>query len=67
MNVIRPRQRPVVYSVTETAQLLGISRTHAYELVARGEIPSIRLGQRIVMAHRTIERLIDPTAEPVIV
>ena len=36
-------------SVTEAAALLGISRALAYELVARGELPSIRLGRRLVV------------------
>jgi excisionase family DNA binding protein len=39
----------LVYSVGEAGQLLGISRAFAYELVARGEIPVIRLGRRIVV------------------
>lgn len=36
-------------SVTEAAELLGISRALAYELVARGELPSVRLGRRVVV------------------
>jgi excisionase family DNA binding protein len=36
----------LVYSVAEAGALLGISRAFAYELVARGEIPVIRLGRR---------------------
>jgi|GEM_PF-1313428 len=36
----------LVYSVSEAAELLGISRAFAYELVARGELPVIRLGRR---------------------
>jgi excisionase family DNA binding protein len=36
-------------SVEEAAQLLGISRAHAYELAQRGEIPVIRLGRRILV------------------
>jgi excisionase family DNA binding protein len=38
-----------VLSVTEAAELLGISRAFAYELVARGELPSIHLGRRVVV------------------
>ena len=34
----------LVYSVAEVRDLLGISRAFAYELVARGELPVIRLG-----------------------
>ena len=33
---------PLVYTVTQTATLLGISRTHAYELVARGDLAHVR-------------------------
>ena len=33
--------------VTEVAQLLRIARSRAYELVASGEIPSVRIGRSI--------------------
>jgi len=36
----------LVYSVSEAAELLGISRAFAYELVAPGDLPVIRLGRR---------------------
>ena len=38
-----------MWSVEEAARLLGISRAHAYELVARGELPHLRLGRRVVV------------------
>jgi len=37
----------LLLTVTETARLLRISRNLAYELVARGELPSVRLGRVI--------------------
>jgi excisionase family DNA binding protein len=40
-----PRDR-LTLSVPEVAVRLGISRGLAYELVARGELPSLRLGNR---------------------
>ena len=44
-------------SVPEAAQLLGISRTLAFELARRGELPgAIRLGGRIVVSVQEIER-----------
>ena len=46
-------------SVEEAGRLLGISRALAYELVARGELPSLRLGRRIVVPRRALERLVD--------
>ena len=39
----------LVFTVGEAGELLGISRAFAYELVARGELPVIRLGRRIVV------------------
>jgi excisionase family DNA binding protein len=38
---------------------LGISRAFAYELVARGEIPVIRLGRRIVIPKAQLLVLLD--------
>jgi|HubBroStandDraft_1064217.scaffolds.fasta_scaffold1584354_1 excisionase family DNA binding protein len=36
-------------SVPEAARVLGISRALAYELVARGELPAVHLGRRVVV------------------
>jgi excisionase family DNA binding protein len=46
-------------SVEEAGRLLGISRGLAYELVNRGDIPSVRLGRRIVVPRRALDRLLD--------
>ena len=60
------RDGRLVLSVTEAAGLLGISRGLAYELVARGELPSLRLGRRIVVPRRALEALLEPeVADPV--
>jgi excisionase family DNA binding protein len=45
-------------TVDEAAQVLGISRALAYELIARGEIPSLRLGRRIVVPRRALDLLL---------
>jgi excisionase family DNA binding protein len=39
----------LVVSVAEAGRLLGVSRAFAYELAARGELPTIHLGRRIVV------------------
>lgn len=49
----------LVVSVEEAAGLLGISRGLAYELVRRGELPSIRLGRRLVVPRRKLLELVD--------
>lgn len=49
------------YSVPEAAEELGISRDHAYRLIAAGEfpVPVIRLGRTIRIARRAIEQLLE--------
>lgn len=36
-------------TVEETALLLGIGRTAAYQAVQRGELPSVRIGRRCLI------------------
>lgn len=45
-------------SVSEAAQILGISRAHAYDCVRSGELPSITLGRRVVVPRQAIEELL---------
>jgi excisionase family DNA binding protein len=49
----------ITLTVEEAGTRLGISRTLAYELVRRGEIPSIRLGRRVLVPIRALERLVE--------
>jgi excisionase family DNA binding protein len=54
-----PDHRPrLTVTVREAAELVGISRTLAYELIARGELPHLRLGRRILVPRRAIEELL---------
>jgi excisionase family DNA binding protein len=39
----------LVYSIQEVANLLGISRSYAYELVRNGTIPALVLGRKRVI------------------
>ena len=40
---------PLMLSVKELGEVLGISRTSAYELVHTKEIPSVKAGSRILV------------------
>ncbi len=55
-----PAAPSLTYSVTETAELLGISRSTAYESVRDGTIPSLRFRRRIVIPKIAVERLLGP-------
>lgn len=46
------------YTVAEAALLIGVSRSTAYELVARGELRAIRLGRRWVVPVSTVAEIV---------
>lgn len=45
--------------VPEVARVLRIARGRAYELVAGGEIPSIRIGRSVRVSRRELEQWLD--------
>lgn len=51
----------LVLTVTEAGQLLGISRAFAYELAARGELPVIRLGRRLLVPRLPLLAMVGAT------
>jgi excisionase family DNA binding protein len=46
-------------SVKEAAKLLGVGRNKAYEAARRGEIPTIRIGKRILVPVAALERMLQ--------
>ena len=53
----------LTYTVPEAAEMLGISRSSAYECVKRGELPAIALGRRIVITRSALEQLLGIVLE----
>jgi len=66
-----PEVRPVestsqprmTISVSETADLLGISRWLAYEQIQRGELPVIRIGRRLRVPVRPLLAIVGMSWE----
>jgi excisionase family DNA binding protein len=53
---VQPRTvEPITFTIEETAVLLGVGKTLAYELANRGELPAVRLGRRLVVPRRALE------------
>jgi excisionase family DNA binding protein len=50
-NPIPPEQRDAV-DVNTTAALLGVSRRTIYDLIARGELASVKIGARRLIPRR---------------
>ena len=45
--------------VPEAAELLGLPRTRTYELIQRGELPAVRIGERSIRVNRAeLERFL---------
>ena len=59
LQVLAPTQRRSTLTVEEAAEILGLSRAFTYEAVNRGEIPSIRIGRRILVPKVALERLLN--------
>jgi excisionase family DNA binding protein len=38
--------------VPEAAELLGLPKTRAYELIQQGELPAVRIGERSIRVNR---------------
>jgi excisionase family DNA binding protein len=64
MSTENPGARPLVLSVREAAEALRISKDLAYELIARGELPALRLGRRVVVPTKALMEFVDGTGHP---
>lgn len=53
----------LVYSVQEAAELLGISKSYAYELVRNGTIPVLELGKKRVIPKEKFNNWINGERE----
>jgi hypothetical protein len=52
----------LVLSVPEAGRLLGLARNSSYEAAKRGDIPTVRIGGRIVVPRAALLRMLDVTA-----
>jgi len=49
-------------TIKDAAQILGIGRNLCYEAARRGEIPTIRIGGRILVPVRALEQMLTDGA-----
>ena len=47
------------FTVVEAAKLLRVGRNQAYQAVASGEIPVIKIGKRLLVPRAALERLLS--------
>lgn len=49
MMELKATQKREAYRVSEVVKMTGISRTAAYRLIKNGKIPSVKLGEVVVI------------------
>jgi len=59
----RPEDQPTL-TVERTAALLGIGKSSAYAAIARGEIPSLRFGNRVIVPTAGLYRMLGLDLAP---
>lgn len=55
-------QEPLTGSVEEAAKLLNIGRNQAYKGVHSGDIPSIKIGKRILVLMKPLRKMLEGTS-----
>ena len=53
---------PLTQSVRQTAKDLNIGVNQAYEAAKRGEIPTIKIGKRILVLREPLRRMLQGSA-----
>jgi len=52
-------EESLVVTVVEAARMLRLSRGLTYEAVRQGQIPSVKVGRRILIPRVALQRLLD--------
>ena len=48
----------LTYTIEEAARLIGIGRSSAYQAAQTGEIPTVRIGRRLLVPVQALEGLL---------
>ena len=52
----------LVLTIEEAGKLLGLGRSGTYEAARRGDIPTLRIGSRILVPKVALLKLLEETA-----
>lgn len=50
------------YRIDEAAKVLGISRNKCYEAARTGQVPTVRIGKRLLVPKAALDKLLNGTA-----
>jgi len=51
-------------NVKDAAWVLGVSKNSCYQAVLKGELPSIRLGKRILIPSQALKAMLESAGKP---
>ena len=51
------------FTVLEVQRLLGLSRNSVYDAIRRREIPSLKIGRRIIVPALAIQQLLENASQ----
>ena len=55
---------PLLHSIQDSTQLLGIGRSTLYGLIAEGKICTVKIGRRTLIPDREIRRYVESLILP---
>jgi excisionase family DNA binding protein len=58
------KRKQTVFTVGEVERILGTRKLSAYHAVARGDIPSVRIGRRILIPRQAVRQLLTEYRVP---
>jgi excisionase family DNA binding protein len=61
--VVRLAELPDVLTVTEAAEFLRLGRNSVYQAIQRKELPSVRVGRRVLIPKESLERFLAAPSE----
>jgi excisionase family DNA binding protein len=53
-------EQPLFVGVPEAARMLGVGKTLLYDLINAGKFPHRRIGGRIVVSIKVLEKMAEP-------
>jgi excisionase family DNA binding protein len=62
--IAMPSNEPLIYRVPEVARVLGCTEAVARQMIARGQIPSRRLGRRVIVLREELLAHLDALGHP---
>lgn len=54
--------KSATYRIDEAAKVLGISRNKCYEAAKSGQVPTVRIGKRLLVPKVALDKLLNGTA-----